>query len=172
MSEDGHIDYSGFSLKDLKEASSSIDKTRYPKNYANLVAAIQAKELEDPIPAGPRVDIRSTNHSPPEISTLTFGPRCPACGWKKPVFMSGSKFNEPFCCTDCGSRLNITKIHRRLNAALMALFVPALAWFWFGGLEGRQKAAIVATLIFLAFLEYWFTRLEVVGDDTGADDSN
>jgi hypothetical protein len=165
MSEDGHIDYSEFSLNELKEASSIIDKTRYPVNYANLVAAIKEKELdelEEPKQLTPRVDIHSANHSPPEISTFTFGPRCPACGWRKPLFMAGTGFGKSFKCPDCGSHLNLTKIHRRLNAALWTLFVPLFAWFSFSGLESSKKLTIIAVLIFLAFLEFWFTRLELI----------
>jgi uncharacterized protein YbjQ (UPF0145 family) len=37
--EDGSIDYSTYSRLELTDALSSIDKHRYPKNYANLVDA-------------------------------------------------------------------------------------------------------------------------------------
>jgi len=165
MSEDGNIDYSEFSLSELKEASSIIDKTRYPVNNANLVAAIKAKvldEVEELKPLTPRVDIHNANHSLPEISAFTFGPRCPACGWRKPLIMAGTGFGRSFKCADCGSHLNLTKTHRRLNAVLMAFLVPFLAWITFSGLGSSAKLTIAAVLIFLAFLEFWFTRLELI----------
>ena len=162
MSEDGQIDYSEYSLNELKETSSTIDKAQYPVNYANLLAAIQTKELEEPKILTPRVDIHSANHSPPEIATFSFGPRCPACGWRKPLLMPGTGFGKSFKCPDCDSHLRLKKIHRRFNAALWTLLVPFLAWFSFSGLESIKKLIIAAVLIFLAFLEFWFTRLELV----------
>ena len=101
----------------------------------------------------------------PDISTFTFGPRCPACGWKKPVFMIGTKFGRPFPCGSCGSRLNVRKTHRRRNAFLMALLVPFLAWFSFGELDDRQRFAVGAVLLLLAFFEFWFMRLELIDEE-------
>ena len=39
---DGDIDYSGYTLLELKEALAGIDKGRYPGNYANLRMAYRA----------------------------------------------------------------------------------------------------------------------------------
>lgn len=167
MSDDGQIDYSNFALNELRDAASTINKAKYPKNYANLKAAIDIREADVPEVNQPRVDIRSDNHSPPAISTFSFGPRCPACGWRKPLFIAGTRFGQPFDCQDCGSRLNTTKIHRRLNAALMATFVPFLAWFSFGDLASSEKLAISAGLCLLAFFEFWFTRLELSHTEKG-----
>ena len=41
MSSDGEIDYSDFTLEELIEARGSIDEKRYPKNLANLEAALE-----------------------------------------------------------------------------------------------------------------------------------
>ncbi len=48
MDTDGGIDYSGYTLEELIEARSSINKTNYPKNYSNLCKAIEAhrRDLE------------------------------------------------------------------------------------------------------------------------------
>lgn len=39
---DGHVDYTKFTLKELREAEASIDPLAYPKNYENLQRAIRA----------------------------------------------------------------------------------------------------------------------------------
>lgn len=162
MSDDGQIDFSQYALNELREAASTIDKTKFPINYANLQSALDVREAEVPEIKGPRVDVRSDSHSPPEISTFSFGPRCPACGWRKPLFILGNRFGRPFHCRDCGSRLNHTKTHRRFNVALMAVFFPFFTWFTFGNLESSEKLAISAGFLFLAFFEFWFTRLELI----------
>ncbi len=41
MSSDGEIDYSDFTVEELIEARGSIDEQRYPKNLANLEAALE-----------------------------------------------------------------------------------------------------------------------------------
>lgn len=41
MSRDGKIDYSGYSYRELLEALDNINSRHYPKNYANLQAALE-----------------------------------------------------------------------------------------------------------------------------------
>ena len=41
LSDDGEIDYSGYSYRELLEALDNISARRYPKNYANLQAALE-----------------------------------------------------------------------------------------------------------------------------------
>jgi len=38
---DGDIDYSKYTLRELEEASSGINKQLYPKNYKNLISALE-----------------------------------------------------------------------------------------------------------------------------------
>jgi len=37
MGTDGEMDYSSYTLEQLDDALRSIDRTRYPRNYRNLV---------------------------------------------------------------------------------------------------------------------------------------
>lgn len=48
---DGCIDYSGYTLRELEEALAGIDRERYPKNLAKLVAAYA--ELKSTQPTAP-----------------------------------------------------------------------------------------------------------------------
>ena len=41
MRDDGDIDYSRYTLRELEEALAGINKLRYPKNYANLRSAYE-----------------------------------------------------------------------------------------------------------------------------------
>jgi hypothetical protein len=41
MQDDGDIDYSAYSLRELEEGLAGINKHRYPRNYANLCAAYE-----------------------------------------------------------------------------------------------------------------------------------
>ncbi len=41
MNNDGEIDYSRYSYRELLEALDSISSRKYPKNYANLQAALE-----------------------------------------------------------------------------------------------------------------------------------
>ncbi len=41
MSNDGRIDYSGYSYRELLEALNNINSKKYPRNYANLQAALE-----------------------------------------------------------------------------------------------------------------------------------
>jgi len=40
---DGHIDYSGYSLEQLREAEAGVNRDLYPMNYANLRAELQRR---------------------------------------------------------------------------------------------------------------------------------
>lgn len=40
---DGDIDYSQYTLEELREAEATIHRTQYPKNFANLTAEIEAR---------------------------------------------------------------------------------------------------------------------------------
>ena len=57
---DGDIDYSRYSLEELREVESVIHRTRYPKNFANLMAEIETRQSE-------RTNA-SAERSPPESS--------------------------------------------------------------------------------------------------------
>jgi hypothetical protein len=57
---DGDIDYSNFSRQELEEAASRIDRTQYPKNYENIVAALRLVPEMTP----PMEDIRPVSMWP------------------------------------------------------------------------------------------------------------
>ena len=44
VNRDGEVDYSRYSLSELREAEASIDKSAYPQNFANLTRALKAAE--------------------------------------------------------------------------------------------------------------------------------
>ena len=44
---DGNVDYSRYGLKQLREAEATINHARFPKNFANLIAAIETKMAEE-----------------------------------------------------------------------------------------------------------------------------
>ena len=58
MNDDGKIDYSGYSPRELREARSNINPRMYPENYANLITEFErrglklpeAEEAQDPEP--------------------------------------------------------------------------------------------------------------------------
>lgn len=53
MSEDGKIDYSSCSLAELQDVLKHIDSTKKPKNYQNLLAAIESRRGDsDPADTG------------------------------------------------------------------------------------------------------------------------
>lgn len=47
---DGEIDYSRYSLRELREAESHISPDRYPKNYANLKQEIERRAADVEVP--------------------------------------------------------------------------------------------------------------------------
>ena len=46
MDGDGDIDYDRYTLDELREAENTINGIQYPKNYANLMAAIESRVAE------------------------------------------------------------------------------------------------------------------------------
>jgi hypothetical protein len=48
--QDGDVNYSKYTLRELEEALSGIDRHQYPKNYANLCSAHQALSRDLPAP--------------------------------------------------------------------------------------------------------------------------
>jgi len=166
MSEDGEIDYSKCTMDELIEAKSTISQSLYPKNYGNLCTAIETLKARqyDAAPTSelkPKVDVQAPGFSAPEIPVFSLGPRCPVCGWKKPLLLAGTRFGEPFDCRDCLTRLQIGPIHRHITKFLWALLIPAIAWVSFGGLSVTEKVVVAGIAFSLSILEYGFTRLEV-----------
>jgi hypothetical protein len=51
---DGDINYSNFTARELHEALAGIKRDSYPKNYANILAALGA--LNEPINAAPAIE--------------------------------------------------------------------------------------------------------------------
>ena len=45
MDEDGQLDFSGYTPKELREARSNINPQKYPKNLANLIAEAERRGL-------------------------------------------------------------------------------------------------------------------------------
>ncbi len=48
--DDGKIDYSGYSSRELREARLNINAEEYPKNFANLVSEFERRGLTAPEP--------------------------------------------------------------------------------------------------------------------------
>ncbi len=46
ISEDGNIDYSAYSVRELQEARSSISPEKYPENYSNLISEFDRRDLK------------------------------------------------------------------------------------------------------------------------------
>ena len=46
MDSDGDIGSSRYDLDERRQAEASISRTQYPRNYANLMAAIESREDE------------------------------------------------------------------------------------------------------------------------------
>ena len=57
MSDDGEINYSSYSMSELRDALEHIDQRNYPANYRNLLAAIEMQEGESVSPA--KDDVKS-----------------------------------------------------------------------------------------------------------------
>jgi uncharacterized RDD family membrane protein YckC len=51
--EDGQIDFSQYSRRELEEAMSSIDERRFPRNYANLLQAFEHATTADEASGSP-----------------------------------------------------------------------------------------------------------------------
>lgn len=166
---DGDIDFSRYSLEELREAERSIDRVSYPRNFENLSKAIsfalrQASNA-DSIERAPKIDVSSQGHMRPEISLITFRARCPMCGWRLPILHKESRLTRrEFSCPDCHSQIRLTRFWRMLNPLLMPLLIPFLAWTSFSDAGRGSRPWLMILLIGLALLNYWFERLEVVDD--------
>ncbi|MBD9480563.1 hypothetical protein [Pseudoxanthomonas sp. PXM02] len=63
---DGDIDYSRYTERELEEALAGIDRTRYPRNFANLGAAYQAlTSMPVPPPREKDLDVLDDEPAPP-----------------------------------------------------------------------------------------------------------
>jgi hypothetical protein len=70
MRDDGDVDYSRYTLRELEEALAGINKHQYPKNYANLRLAYERitgnrAELHEPEPAH---EARDSERRQPSLS--------------------------------------------------------------------------------------------------------
>jgi len=166
---DGKIDYSKYSLGQLREAARSIDQVSYPENFKNLELAIQLAESranEDiAVQDSPKIDVMSPGHVRPKLSIAMFRARCPMCGWRLPlVHKESRRLRRVFQCPDCHSRLRLTWFWRMLNPLLLPFLVPFTAWILFSDIGRASRPWLIALLVALAILNYWFERLEVVDD--------
>jgi hypothetical protein len=76
LSEDGKIDYSDYSYRELLEALNSVNSRKYPENYANLQTALEQMGPEqrvalergsDPIPSQENSSLDHDSQADPDI---------------------------------------------------------------------------------------------------------
>jgi hypothetical protein len=102
--DDGRIDYTGYSLDELREALAGIDRSRYPANFANLVLALALRAPEDaaratvPVPVPPPKPPKAPLTAKVLTGTLVFSAWLLASGlWglrKDDVFLPTRGFGE------------------------------------------------------------------------------
>jgi hypothetical protein len=69
---DGQIDYSRFTRAELNDALRSIDRSRYPKNYASLVQALSQAEVLPEKEGAPQRELSSAKPLPERSAAPLF----------------------------------------------------------------------------------------------------